>query len=107
MKTPSRIPKNGSRRAAVPQVKSPRAIRVPPLDPAAAALPRSVRTVICIFRTPDGKEFARVDFPRKVFTLIQRTACDRGITVAELFHNAIEAYCNKHGVYLSNKRSAR
>ncbi len=76
------------------------------MDPAAAALPRSIRRVICVFQYPDGREFGRVAFPRKVFARIQRAASGMGITIAEFFNRAVESHCNKHRVYVSKESSA-
>ena len=48
--------------------------------------------VTCIWFAPDGRELARVDFEPELFSLIKRTASKLGITLQQLFDNAIRHY---------------
>jgi uncharacterized protein (DUF1778 family) len=59
-------------------------------------------TVTCVFTLPDGSEVARVDFPREVFSRIERAAAKRGITLEQFFINAIRHYIAKY----ANRRAA-
>ena len=49
-------------------------------------------TVTCVWTGPDGIEWARVDFERELFSLIKHAASKLGITLQQLFDNAIRDY---------------
>ncbi len=74
--------RRGSKSATAPQSKTQRA----------AVLDRSAGTVACVFTLPDGREWATVDFPRKVFSRIECAARKRGLTLQRFFDNAIHNY---------------
>ena len=82
MKKQSRILAKGSKTAAASQPKT--AQSPAHIQPAG--------TVTCVFYDANGREWARVDFPRDVFALIKRSASKLGITLAQFFHNAIRHY---------------
>jgi hypothetical protein len=99
MKKQTQIGKNGSRRAAVSQVKSPSSEpALPRLRPPRKAK-RSGDIVTCLWLRSDGQLYAQVDFPRRLFMRIQRAASADGLTLAEFFDNAIKEACKKGGLF--------
>ena len=67
--------------------------------PIAAPQPKTARrsrlaagTVTCVWTLPDGTESARVDFERELFALIEGCASKLGITLQQLFDNAIRDF---------------
>jgi hypothetical protein len=74
--------KRGSKAAAASQPKTTQSrARIQPAG-----------SVTCAFYAADGREWACVDFPRDVFALVKRCAAKEGITLAQLFHNAVRNY---------------
>jgi hypothetical protein len=55
---------------------------------------------------PDGSEFARVDFPRDVFALIERAASEMKVTLGQFFLNALREACKRRGVFTALERRA-
>jgi hypothetical protein len=51
-------------------------------------------TVTCVWTQADGSEFARVDFERELWSRIERAASELGITLQQLFDNAVHDYCS-------------
>lgn len=49
-------------------------------------------TITCILTLPDGREAARVDFPRGVFARIEHAASTQGISLEQFFFNAIRHF---------------
>ena len=86
MKKTSRILKNGSPAAAVPQSKTQHG----------KAPTRPAGPVTCVWIGPDGSECARVDFPPEFFSLIKRAASKLGITIQQFFDNAIRDFIKSH-----------
>ena len=50
--------------------------------------------VTCVWTKADGSEFARVDFERELWSRIERAASELGITLQQLFDNAVHDYCS-------------
>ena len=59
-------------------------------------------TVTCVWTGPDGREFARVDFERELFSLIKGAASKLGITLQQFFDDAVHHYCDS----LDSRRAA-
>lgn len=100
MKKQNQVRSNGSRRAAVPQSKT--TARKGNTSPGR----RTAGTVTYVLTLPDGREWARVDFPSKKAALIDQAAAKLGITLPQLFTNAIRAACKRHGILVSLERRA-
>jgi hypothetical protein len=58
--------------------------------------------VTCVWTGPDGREFVRVDFERELFSLIEGAASKLGITLQQLFDDAVHHYCD----LLDSRRAA-
>ena len=100
MKKRNQARRNGSARAAVPQYKT--TARKGNTSPGR----RTAGTVTYVLTLPDGREWARVDFPSKQAALIDQAAAKLGITLPQLFTNAIRAACKRHGIFVALERRA-
>jgi hypothetical protein len=86
MKNKLKPVRRGSNSAASPQSKSQQG----------KASARSPKIVICVWILSDGSEWARVGFPREVFSRIERAASKLKINLEEFFDNAIHSYVAAH-----------